>query len=114
MIKRFIAAAMIFTAGFAFSSAMNGKSLSSFAKGLLARPDSPTITTQGALRDSPQQWEYRVVTSAKDTGFLGGTKGNVDGELNQLGAQGFEICEMTQSSSNAGYYLTIVLRRPRQ
>jgi len=114
MIKRFIASAVIFVAGFAFSSAMNGKNLGSFAKGVLARPDSPTIATQGALRGSPQLWEYRVVTSAKDTGFLGGTKGNVDSELNQLGAQGFEICEMTQSSSNAGYYLTIALRRARQ
>jgi len=108
MIKRFIASAVIFVAGFAFSSAMNGKSLISLAKGNFLSPQATTPQV------AHQLWEYRVVRSAKDTSFLGGTKGNIDSELNQLGAQGFEICEMTQSSSNVGYYLTIVLRRPRQ
>jgi len=82
-----------------------GAVIYSNAKRIFSSPSAQTIT---------QRWEYRVLTSAKDTGLLGGTKGNVDSELNQLGTQGFEICEMTQSSSSAGYYLTIVLRRPKQ
>ena len=58
MIKRFIASAVIFVAGFAFSSAMNGSDFGLLAKGLLSRADSPTIATQGALRGS--QWEYAL------------------------------------------------------
>jgi hypothetical protein len=71
------------------------------------------ILPSPSAQTTAQRWEYRVVTSSKNTGLLGGTKGDVDNELNQLGTQGFEICEMTQSSSSTGYYLTIVLRRPK-
>jgi hypothetical protein len=111
MIKRFIASAVIFVAGFALCVAVYGGNLGSLAKGLLARPDSPTITTQGALRGLPQ-WEYRVVT--KQMLSIGG---NEDYGLNALGAQGFEVVGVSQSSvvaaPNIYHYLTVVLRRPK-
>jgi hypothetical protein len=94
-IKSFV----IFMAGILLGAIMYGN-----AKRLLSSPSAQTTT---------QRWEYRVVTSAKNTGALGGTKGDIESELNQLATQGFEICEVTQSSSNVGYYLTIVLRRPK-
>jgi hypothetical protein len=91
---------VIFMAGVLLGAIIYGN-----AKRILSSPSAQTAT---------QRWEYRVVTSAKNTGLFGGTKGEIDSELNQLATQGFEICEMTQSSSSAGYYLTIVLRRPKQ
>jgi len=82
-----------------------GAVIYSNAKRILPSPAAQTTTPR---------WEYRVVTAAKEVGVLGGTKGNVDSDLNRLGEQGFEICEMTQSGSGISYHLTIVLRRPRQ
>jgi hypothetical protein len=112
MIKRFITFAVIFVAGIAFSSAMNGTNLGSLAKGILARPDSPTITTQATLRGLPQ-WEYRVVTK-----FIQNVGGSEDYGLNALGSQGFEVVGVSQSdvtrNPNYGFNLTIVLRRPKQ
>jgi len=107
MFKRFIASAMIFVAGFAFSSAMNGKNLGSFAKGLFAQPNSPTIATQNA----PQLWEYRVVTKSS-----GDKKVDIESEVSRLEDQGFIVYSVLQSSAgpNVGYYLTFVLRRPRR
>jgi hypothetical protein len=91
---------VIFMAGALLGAVIYGN-----AKRILSSPSAQT---------TPQRWEYRVVTAAKEGGLLGGTKGNVDSELNRLGEQGFEICEMTQSGSGISYHLTIVLRRPRQ
>jgi hypothetical protein len=91
---------VIFMAGALLGAVIYGN-----AKRILPSPSAQT---------TPQRWEYRVVTAAKEGGLLGGTKGNADSELNRLGEQGFEICEMTQSGSGISYHLTIVLRRPRQ
>src|SRR5262245_42143445 len=82
-----------------------GAIIYSNAKRILSSPSAQTTT---------RRWEYRVVTYGKDTSLFGGTKRDIDSELNQLATQGFEICEMTQSGSNVGYDLTIVLRRPKQ
>jgi hypothetical protein len=91
---------VIFMAGAVLGAVIYGN-----AKGILPGPSAQT---------TPQRWEYRIVSASKNTGLLSGSKGDADNELNQLGAQGFEICEMTQSSSSAGFYLTIALRRPKQ
>lgn len=91
---------VIFMAGALLGAVIYGN-----PKRILSSPSAQTMQ---------QRWEYRVVTAAKEGGLLGGTKGNVDSDLNRLGEQGFEICEMTQSGSGISYHLTIVLRRPRQ
>jgi len=48
------------------------------------------------------------------TKFVTSNQADIDFELNRLGEQGYEICEMTQSSSNPGVtLLTIALRRSK-
>jgi Domain of unknown function (DUF4177) len=107
-LKHFMSAVVIFVAGFATNALMGNKSLLPAAKSL--EPAVVAQTTQPA--STSQRWEYRVVTISKDGLFSGYRRENVEKELNQLGEQGFEIFRMTQSSSNVGFYTTIVLRRP--
>jgi hypothetical protein len=104
MFKRFIASAVIFSAGFAICAVINGSDLVSFAQAL-SRP-----ATQAAQNPcQPQLWEYRVV-------FKGRPDRNLDSELNQLANQGFEVFSVKQTGegSTPGFNLTIVLRRPKQ
>ena len=111
-IKHFMSAVVIFVAGFATNAFISDKSPLSSAKSL-----EPAVAAQANQTPSTsQRWEYRVVTISKDGLFSGYRRENVEKELNQLGEQGFEIWRMTQSSSNVGFYTTIVLRRssPRQ
>lgn len=111
-LKHFMSAIVIFIAGFATNALIGNESLLSSAKSF--EPTVVAQTTQAA--STSQRWEYRVVTIAKDGLFSGYRRENVEKELNQLGEQGFEIFRMTQSSSNVGFYTTIVLRRlgPKQ
>jgi hypothetical protein len=74
---------VIFMAGALLGAVIYGN-----AKRILSSPSAQT---------TPQRWEYRVVTATKGGGLPEGTKGNVDSDLNRLGEQGFEICEMTQN-----------------
>jgi hypothetical protein len=67
------------------------------------------ILSSPAAQTKTQRWEYRVVASFKSTGLI-----DKENELNRLGEQGFEICEMTQSSASVGAFVTVVLRRPMQ
>jgi hypothetical protein len=89
---------VIFMAGVLLGAVIYGN-----ARRILSSPTAQTKT---------QRWEYRVVATsnkvARPTGLLGGTE---EDELNRLGEQGFEICKMTQSGD---YYVTVLLRRPRQ
>jgi hypothetical protein len=86
---------VIFIAGVLLGAVIYGN-----ARRILSSPAAQTPT---------QRWEYRVVQSSnKQIGLIDMN------ELNRLGEQGFESCEMTQSSPSLGYYVTILLRRPRQ
>jgi hypothetical protein len=108
--SRFIASFIIFVAGFVLSTAIDGRHLASLTKGTLSSPAMPAVTAQTAPPPStPQSWEYRVVTK-----YIHRDKGDIDIQLNQLGAQGFEIFSVTESHADVGFYLTIVLRRPKQ
>jgi hypothetical protein len=110
--KYFMMAAVIYVAGFATNALIGNKSPLSFAKSIEPVVVAQTTQTPSTL----QRWEYRVVTISRDGLFSGYRRENVEKELNQLGEQGFEIFRMTQSSSNVGFYTTIVLRRlgPKQ
>jgi|SRR5262245_55323350 len=109
MFKRFVTSAAIFVAGFAICAGINGSDLVSLAKETLYRPNA--LATQ-ATQNTPahQFWEYRVVTRY----ILRDNKGGIDQELSALGAQGFEIHTVTESRADVGFYLAVVLRRPRQ
>ena len=85
---------VIFMAGVLLGAVIYGNT-----RRTLSSPAAQTMT---------QRWEYRVVRSPKHTGLID------ENELNRMGEQGFEICKMTQSSSDFGYYVTVLLRRPRQ
>jgi hypothetical protein len=109
MFKRFVTSAAIFVAGFAICAGINGSDLVISAKEKLSRPNA--LATQ-APQNTPthQLWDYRVVTRY----ILRDNKGGIDQELSALGAQGFEIHTVTESRADVGFYLAIVLRRPRQ
>jgi len=102
-IKYVVLAIVFFAAVFMMSVAMNGRSFLQSMKSL-----EPNIAAQSSQSPASQRWEYRLVTATGDR------KGGVEKELNQLGEQGFEIYRMTQSSGEIGFYLTILLRRPKQ
>lgn len=107
----FITSVVIFVAGFALSSAIDGRYLASPAKGILTNPAATEVAAQITQNPStPQSWEYRVATKY----FQPGKKWEVNSELSQFVAQGFEIYSVTQSSPDVGFYLAIVLRRPKQ
>ena len=100
---------VIFMAGFTLGTVRDGRYLVSLAEGTLSKTASPEATVQAAQKPStPQLWDYRVVSKPVDR------KSNIDDQLSSLGAQGFEIYSVTQSSENLGSYVTIVLRRPKQ
>jgi hypothetical protein len=103
--SRFIASFFIFVAGFALCAVIYGGNLASLANGILARPASPAQNSS-----KTQLWEYCVATKYSQPG----KKWEMDYELSQFGDQGFEIYSVTQSSSNLGSYVTVVLRRPKR
>jgi hypothetical protein len=110
MIKRFVTFAVIFAAGFALCTVINGKNPVSFAKEALSSRAAFSAPAQNT-QVTPQLWDYRVVTRY----ILRDNKGGIDQELSALGAQGFEIDTVTESREKVGgFYLAIVLRRPKQ
>jgi hypothetical protein len=110
----FLSSLVIFVAGFALSAIVDGRHLASMTQGNLynsvAGSVAPEVAAQSARQPSTsQKWEYRVVTK-----YVQRYQADIDFELNRLGEQGYEICEMAQSASNPGVtLLTIALRRPR-
>ncbi len=106
----FLSSLVIFVAGFALSAIVDGRRLASLAQGTLSNPAVAEVAAQTTQKSSTlQKWEYRVVTK-----FVSSNQADIDFELNRLGDQGYEICEMAQSASNPGVtLLTIALRRPR-
>jgi hypothetical protein len=108
--RKLITSVVIFVAGFALSAVIGGRNLASLAKGNFSSPAALATPTQNAQPSTSQKWEYRVVTK-----YISPNQKDIDFELNRLGEQGYELCEMTQSSSDMGVtLLTIVFRRPRQ
>jgi hypothetical protein len=111
--SRFVTPLVIFVAAFALSTVLDVRHLVSRAQGTLSKTAVPQVAAQAAQTPSiPQRWEYRVVRASKG-GLLSGGKEDIDKALTALGAEGFEICWATQSSSDVGYYLTVILRRPQ-
>jgi hypothetical protein len=106
----FLSSLVIFVAGFILCAIVDGRQLASLARGTLSNPAVAEVAAQTTQKSSPiQKWEYRIVTK-----FVTSNQADIDFELNRLGEQGYEICEMTQSSSNPGVtLLTIALRRPK-
>jgi hypothetical protein len=106
----FLSSLIIFVAGFVLSAIVDGRHLASLARGTLSNPAVAEAAAQTTQKPpAPQKWEYRIVTK-----FVTSNQADIDFELNRLGEQGYEICEMTQSASNPGVtLLTIALRRPR-
>jgi hypothetical protein len=100
--SRFITSFIIFTAGFVLSAVIDVRNLASPTKGTLSNSEASAQKTS-----VPQLWEYRVVTREHDDKKM-------DHEVNALGAQGFEVFQMTQSSTNSWTWVTILLRRPKQ
>jgi hypothetical protein len=107
---QFLSSLVIFVAGFFLSAIVDGRHLASLARGTLSNPAVAEVASQSTQKASTlQKWEYRVVTK-----FVSSNQADIDFELNRLGEQGYEICEMAQSASNPGVtLLTIALRRPR-
>ena len=107
---QFLSSLVIFVAGFILSTIVDGRHLASLARGTLSNPAVAEVAAQTTQKPpTPQKWEYRVVTK-----FVSSNQADIDFELNRLGEQGYEICEMAQSASNPGVtLLTIALRRPR-
>ena len=106
----FLSSLVIFVAGFVLSAVVDGRRLVSPAQGTLSNPAVAEAAAQATQKPpTPQKWEYRVVTK-----FVSSNQADIDFELDRLGEQGYEICEMAQSASNPGVtLLTIALRRPR-
>jgi hypothetical protein len=105
---RFLSSFVIFVAGFALSAIVDGRRLASLAQGTLSNQGAQEIVSQITRQPSTsQKWEYRVVAKYNPD------RGNMDFELNRLGEQGFELYSVTQSNSDIGFYLAIVLRRPK-
>jgi hypothetical protein len=106
----FLSSLVIFVAGFVLSAVVDGRRLVSPAQGTFSNPAVAEVAAQTTQKPpAPQKWEYRVVTK-----FVSSNQADIDFELNRLGEQGYEICEMAQSASNPGVtLLTIALRRPR-
>jgi hypothetical protein len=108
-IRHLVYAIIIFAAGFMFNANIGSGSLLHSGKSF-----EPAINAQTPQTPStPTRWEYRLVTASKG-GLLSGGMGGIENELNRLGAQGFEIYSVTQSSADVGVHLTIVLRRQKQ
>jgi hypothetical protein len=107
---QFLSPLVIFVAGFILSAIVDGRHLASLARGTLSNPAVAEVAAQTTQKPpTPQKWEYRVVTK-----FVSSNQSDIDFELNRLGEQGYEICEMAQSASNPGVtLLTVALRRPR-
>ena len=107
---QFLSSLAIFVAGFILSASVDGRRLASLSRGTLSNPAVAEVAAQTTQKASTlQKWEYRVVTK-----FVSSNQADIDFELNRLGEQGYEICEMAQSASNPGVtLLTIALRRPR-
>jgi len=106
----FLSSLVIFVAGFVLSAIVDGRQLASLARGTLSNPAVAVVAAQTTQKSSPiQKWEYRIVTK-----FVTSNQADIDFELNRLGEQGYEVCEMAQSASNPGVtLLTIALRRPK-
>ena len=107
---QFFSSLVIFVAGFILSAIVDGRRLVSPAQVTFSNPAVAEVAAQTTQKPpAPQKWEYRVVTK-----FVSSNQADIDFELNRLGEQGYEICEMAQSASNPGVtLLTIALRRPR-
>ena len=106
-----IVSIVIFVAGFALSTVIDGKYLVSLAKGTLSNPVVPEVTPQNTQKlNLPQYWEYRAVGTRTRTGSL-----SIDKELGALGGQGFEVFSVTHNRQNmgGGFCLAILLRRPK-
>jgi hypothetical protein len=103
----FLSSLVIFVAGFALSTIIDGRRLASMAPGTISKSLAPEVAAQIA-RQPPtiQNWEYRVVNSIGTRNDQGG----LDSQLNQMGRQGFELCGIIQSP---GGDLTVVFKRPR-
>jgi hypothetical protein len=106
----FLSSLVIFAAGFVLSAIVDGRHLSSLARGTLSNPAVAEVAAQATQKSSAlQKWEYRVVTA-----FNRRNHADIDFELNRLGEQGYEVCGVAQSAGEVGTVnLTIVFRRPR-
>jgi hypothetical protein len=103
----FLCSLVIFVAGFALSTIVDGRRLASMAPGTLSNSLAPEVAAQIARQPSTiQNWEYRSVNSIG----MRNDQGGLDSHLNQLGRQGFELCGIIQSP---GGDLVIVFKRPR-
>jgi enoyl reductase-like protein len=108
--NHFVSSLVIFVSGFVLCAIVDGRQLALLARGTLSNPVVAEVASQSGQKSSTlQKWEYRIVTK-----FVSSNQVDIDFELNRLGEQGYEICEMTQSASNQGLtLLTIALRRPK-
>jgi hypothetical protein len=110
----FLSSLVIFVAGFTLGAIIDGKRLASMAPGTISNSLAPEVAAQSASQSSTtQNWEYRVLETAPyryDRGV------GLERELNQLGRQGFEICEIIRiapPSPHDATSATIILKRPR-
>jgi hypothetical protein len=110
--RKLITSVVIFVAGFGLSAVIDGRNLASLAKGKFSSPAVAEAAAQASQKPPTlQKWEYRVVTK-----LISSNQADIDFELNRLGEQGFEICEVVQSTHDnlaARAFLTIVLQRPK-
>jgi hypothetical protein len=107
--RHFVLPIIMFAAGCVISSVIGGRSL--FPSVKLTEPAVTAQVTQNP--STSQRWEYRVLIKSRPDRKK--EKAELEYELNSLVEQGFEVSWVTQSSTGAsgGWYLTIVLRRPK-
>jgi hypothetical protein len=102
--RELIISIVIFMAGFGLSELLNGQQLSFRTNAMPSIPASP-ISQDTKVPDS---WDYRVISKHSIRNAV-----KIDEELNLAKRDGFgEIFSVTQSSSDSGLALTVILRRP--
>jgi hypothetical protein len=102
--RELILSIAIFMAGFAFSELLNSRQMKFRTNATPSIPSSPVSQDTKAS----VSWDYRVVSKHSVRNTV-----NIDQELNLAKRDGFhEIFSVTQSSSDSGLSLTVILRRP--
>lgn len=102
----FLSSLVVFVAGFALSTIVDGRRLASMAPGTLSNSFAPEVAAQSARQSSTtQNWEYRVLERLHYRNDQRVGVG-LEQDLNQLGKQGFEVCGIIQIASPNPYEAT--------
>jgi hypothetical protein len=101
--RELILSIVIFLAGFGLNELLNDMRLSFRTSGIPSVHATPVSQTA-----TPVSWDYRVISKHSIRNAV-----KIDEELNLAKRDGFgEIFSVTQSSSDSGLSLTVILRRP--